>query len=98
MPQGSRCRIVTFYSYKGGTGRSMAVANFAWIVAASGKRVLTIDWDLEAPGLHRYYRPFLADPDLFDTNGLIDAFWSLTASAMARLPYTNPPNPAVAAA
>ena len=29
-------RIVTFYSYKGGTGRSMALANFAWILAASG--------------------------------------------------------------
>lgn len=74
-------RIVTFYSYKGGTGRSMALANFAWIVAVSGKRVLTIDWDLEAPGLHRYFRPFLVDPDLFETDGLIDAFWSFAASA-----------------
>jgi len=55
-------RIVTFYSYKGGTGRSMALANFAWILAASGKKVLVIDWDLEAPGLHRYFRPFLVDP------------------------------------
>jgi len=40
-------RIATFYSYKGGTGRSMALANFAWILAASGKRVLAIDWDLK---------------------------------------------------
>ena len=46
-------RIVTFYSYKGGTGRSMALANVAWILASNGTRVLTIDWDLEAPGLHR---------------------------------------------
>ena len=68
-------RIVTFYSYKGGTGRSMALANFAWILAASGKKVLVIDWDLEAPGLHRYFRPFLVDPDLFETDGLIDSFW-----------------------
>jgi hypothetical protein len=64
----------------------MALANFAWIVAASGKRVLTIDWDLEAPGLHRYFRPFLVDPDLFETDGLIDAFWSLVSSALARTP------------
>src|SRR5437899_505885 len=78
-------RIITFYSYKGGTGRSMALANLAWIVAASGKRVLAIDWDLEAPGLHRYFRPFLADPDLFETDGLIDTFWSLAASAVARI-------------
>src|SRR5262249_13077716 len=76
-------RITTFYSYKGGTGRSMALANFAWIVAASGRRVLAIDWDLEAPGLHRYFRPFLIDPDLFETDGLIDAFWSIAASAVA---------------
>jgi MinD-like ATPase involved in chromosome partitioning or flagellar assembly len=42
-------KIVTFYSYKGGTGRSMALANVAWILANGGNRVLTIDWDLEAP-------------------------------------------------
>src|ERR1051325_183895 len=77
-------QITTFYSYKGGTGRSMALANFAWIMAASGKHVLAIDWDLEAPGLHRYFRPFLVDPDLFETDGLIDAFWSLTASALEK--------------
>src|SRR5215468_750896 len=64
--------IITFYSYKGGTGRSMAVANMAWILASSGKRVLTVDWDLEAPGLHRYYTPFLSDKDLTGSDGLID--------------------------
>ena len=79
-----RGRIITFYSYKGGTGRSMALANFAWIAAASGKRVLAMDWDLEAPGLHRYFRPFLVDPDLFETDGLIDTFWSLAASALTK--------------
>src|SRR5581483_10947473 len=38
-------RIVTFYSYKGGTGRSMALANVAWLLASGGRRVLVIDWD-----------------------------------------------------
>lgn len=56
-------RIITFYSYKGGTGRSMAMANVAWLLAFQGKRVLTIDWDLEAPGLHRYLHPYLDDPN-----------------------------------
>jgi tetratricopeptide (TPR) repeat protein len=64
--------VVTFYSYKGGTGRSMALAHVGWLLAASGKRVLMIDWDLEAPGLHRYFAPFLADPELQRTEGLID--------------------------
>lgn len=77
-------QIVTFYSYKGGTGRSMALANVAWILAANGARVLVIDWDLEAPGLHRYFRPFLTDPDLTETKGLIDAFWDMTAVQVAR--------------
>ncbi len=65
-------RIITFYSYKGGTGRSMALANIAWILAGSGRRVLAIDWDLEAPGLHRYFRPFLIDEEVSASDGLID--------------------------
>ncbi len=65
-------RIVTFYSYKGGTGRTMALANTAWILAANGFRVLTVDWDLEAPGLAKFFHPFL-DPDaLAGTSGLMD--------------------------
>jgi|GEM_PF-161607 len=52
-------QIVTFYSYKGGTGRSMAVANCAYWLAknfpALARGVLVMDWDLEAPGLHRYF-------------------------------------------
>lgn len=54
----------------------MALANVAWILALNGKRVMTIDWDLEAPGLHRYFLPFLSDPELITTDGLIDLFWS----------------------
>lgn len=65
-------RIITFYSYKGGTGRSMALANVAWILASNGKRVLTLDWDMEAPGLHRYFFPFLIDKDLTGSDGIID--------------------------
>src|SRR5438128_11610272 len=64
--------VVTFYSYKGGTGRSMLLANVAWILACNGKKVLTIDWDLEAPGLHRYFLPFLIDGSLNASDGIID--------------------------
>lgn len=65
-------KIITFYSYKGGTGRSMALANVAWSLAYNGKKVLTIDWDLEAPGLHRYFYPFLVDKSLAFSDGLIN--------------------------
>ncbi|MFE2067022.1 FxSxx-COOH system tetratricopeptide repeat protein [Streptomyces sp. NPDC059467] len=65
-------RIVTFYSFKGGTGRTMALANVAWILAANGKRVLAVDWDLEAPGLHRFFHPFLDPSTVGATTGVID--------------------------
>lgn len=65
-------KIITFYSYKGGTGRSMALANVAWVLASNGRRVLAVDWDLEAPGLHRYFYPFLIDKELASLDGIID--------------------------
>ncbi|TKK89312.1 tetratricopeptide repeat protein [Herbidospora galbida] len=65
-------QIITFYSYKGGTGRTMALANTAWVLAANGKRVLVVDWDLESPGLHRFYHPFLDDEVIASTPGVID--------------------------
>jgi MinD-like ATPase involved in chromosome partitioning or flagellar assembly len=74
-------KIITFYSYKGGTGRSMTLANVAWILASQGKRVLVLDWDFEAPGLHRYLYPFLADKDLITSEGLIDFVIKFTTAA-----------------
>ncbi|MFJ4843503.1 FxSxx-COOH system tetratricopeptide repeat protein [Streptomyces sp. NPDC088746] len=85
MTAGRDGRIVTFYSYKGGTGRTMALANTAWILAANGKRVLAVDWDLEAPGLHRFFHPFLDPSTLGATTGVIDLIteyaWAATNPA-----------------
>src|SRR6202008_3846708 len=74
-------RIITFYSYKGGTGRSMALANVAFILASNGKRVLMLDWDLEAPGLHRYFAPLLKDPDVVRSPGLMNFFVEFVLAA-----------------
>lgn len=74
--------IITFYSFKGGTGRSMAVANTAWVLASNGLRVLVVDWDLEAPGLHRYFHPFLPDRELRGSPGVIDLLWAFTEAAV----------------
>jgi MinD-like ATPase involved in chromosome partitioning or flagellar assembly/tetratricopeptide (TPR) repeat protein len=65
-------QIVTFYSFKGGTGRTMALANVAWILAANGHRVLVADWDLESPGLDRFFQPFLRGREVRDEPGIID--------------------------
>jgi hypothetical protein len=68
---GREGQIVTFYSFKGGTGRTMALANVAWILAANGQRVLVADWDLESPGLHRFFQP-LMEPGAGDMPGIVD--------------------------
>ncbi|WP_157406302.1 FxSxx-COOH system tetratricopeptide repeat protein [Actinomadura chibensis] len=51
--------IATFHSLTGGVGGTMAVVNCAALLAAAGRRVLVIDWDLAAPRVHAYLRPFL---------------------------------------
>lgn len=43
--------FVTFYSYKGGVGRTLSLGNVAWEAARNGKKVVIIDFDLEAPGI-----------------------------------------------
>ena len=46
--------IVTFYSFKGGVGRTLALGNVGVVLPQNGHRVLLVDFDLEAPGLIRY--------------------------------------------
>ncbi|MFT3769330.1 MAG: AAA family ATPase [Minicystis sp.] len=49
-------KTAAFYSYKGGVGRSLFVANLSLFLARfAAKKVLTVDLDLEAPGLHYKY-------------------------------------------
>jgi len=43
---------VAFYSYKGGVGRSLLLANAAQFLATLGRGVVALDFDFEAPGLH----------------------------------------------
>lgn len=49
--QPSLPRTVTFYSFKGGVGRTTALAHVAWILALRGRKIVAVDLDLEAPGL-----------------------------------------------
>jgi len=75
-PSGNEKRgiVYTFYSFKGGVGRSMALANAAALLAKWGHRVLVVDWDLEAPGLERFFSK--VKPDLRQvraaTPGIVD--------------------------
>lgn len=65
-------QIITFYSYKGGTGRTMALANVATLLSEKN-RVLVIDWDLEAPGLHYFFKNKGIN-NVVEKPGLIDLF------------------------
>ncbi len=67
--------VVTFYSYKGGVGRTLALANVAAALAGWGYRVLCIDWDLEAPGLSHYFAGWIEDPSF----GLVDLIEEVAA-------------------
>ena len=65
-------RIITFYSYKGGVGRSMALANVAAALAKWDYKTLVIDWDLEAPGLENYFTGYLDLEKVRIKSGVID--------------------------
>jgi len=71
--------ICTFYSFKGGVGRSMALANIAEHLYGRGLKVLMVDFDLEAPGLEKYFQVprALAKPDeILARRGVIDMLTS----------------------
>lgn len=47
---------ISFYSYKGGVGRTQLCANVAaYLCFFKNRKVLLWDWDFEAPGLHHYF-------------------------------------------
>ena len=69
--------VTTFYSYKGGTGRTMALANVACLLArklVNRERILVIDWDLEAPGLHYYLSKMETRAGEMSHPGVVDYF------------------------
>jgi MinD-like ATPase involved in chromosome partitioning or flagellar assembly len=49
--------VVTFYSFRGGVGRTMALVNIGTWLARHGRRVLLVDFDLESPGISHYALP-----------------------------------------
>jgi MinD-like ATPase involved in chromosome partitioning or flagellar assembly len=71
--------IVTFYSYKGGTGRSMALVNTAVDLVKSGLRVLIVDFDLEAPGIDTFKLP----KSRKKTKGIVDFVLDYLATGQA---------------
>lgn len=48
-------KIVSVYSYRGGTGKTNCIANLAAIVARCGYRVCIVDANLQSPGIHTLF-------------------------------------------
>ncbi|MFE2753576.1 FxSxx-COOH system tetratricopeptide repeat protein [Actinosynnema sp. NPDC059335] len=73
----ARTGVTAFLSATGGTGRTSAVANLAWVLAAAGQRVLVVDWGSEVPRVREYLEPFLVErlalPDALG-RGLVAAY------------------------
>ncbi len=67
--------IFTFYSYKGGVGRSMAMANVAEWLYQQDKKVIMIDWDLEAPGIEGFFYKEDQLDAIRSNEGLIDMLY-----------------------
>lgn len=73
--------VVSFYSFKGGVGRTTALALVAVNLALAGQKVVCVDLDLEAPGLGDFLG---AQP----TPALLDAL--LAHAATGQLPAEDP--------
>lgn len=59
--------IVSFYSYKGGTGRTTAMLLTALAMAHMGKKVLLLDFDIESAGLFQFF-----SEDQLPKHGILD--------------------------
>jgi hypothetical protein len=71
-------QVVTFYSYKGGVGRTMALANVAVLLARWGYKTLIVDWDLEAPGLEYFFKDYLDAGAAAGREGIVDLLHSVS--------------------
>lgn len=59
---------ITFYSFKGGVGRTLSLVNIGVELARTGRKVLLVDFDLEAPGIDTFSELRAPDGQL----GLVD--------------------------
>lgn len=73
--------VISFYSFKGGVGRTTATILTALLLAREGKKVLLIDFDLEAPGLASVFAQQENNTEkLLAVKGVIDFFIDFEAN------------------
>ncbi|MBN2617366.1 MAG: AAA family ATPase [Spirochaetales bacterium] len=70
--------IVSFYSFKGGVGRTTAMILSAVELARKGKKIVLIDFDLEAPGIASIFST--SNTDYYSNKGILDLFIDLSVN------------------
>ncbi|WP_319502140.1 KGGVGR-motif variant AAA ATPase [uncultured Draconibacterium sp.] len=73
-------KTITFYSYKGGVGRTLALSNIAKRLNEFGKKVFIIDFDLEAPGVHYKFKDFVLRDSV--KQGLVDYIYKFYSEGL----------------
>ncbi len=63
----NKSKVISFYSYKGGVGRTIALIQSAYNLAKKGKRVVLMDLDIEAPSFSSIFKEYIKND-----NGLIN--------------------------
>lgn len=67
-----KSEVISFYSYKGGVGRTLALIHTAYLLAKRGKNVLMLDLDIEAPSMQNIFKSEMEEIDY----GLIDYLYN----------------------
>ena len=77
-------KLVSFYSFKGGVGRTTTMVMTAIALARKGKKIVVLDFDLEAPGvaslfpedaMSRYgLLDFLLESHVYETEANVDEY------------------------
>lgn len=79
-----KSRLISFYSFKGGVGRTTTLMMTALDLARQGKRIAVVDFDLEAPGVSSLFPEealsqyglldFLLETNVYDSEINIDEY------------------------
>ena len=67
----TKSKIVSFYSYKGGVGRTVTLIQTAHLLADKGKKVAIIDLDIEAPSFNDVF-----EDDINGEKGIINYLYN----------------------
>ncbi len=69
-------KAISFFSYKGGVGRTLALTNMASRLVEFGKSVMILDFDLEAPGVPYKLGKYIKPENI--KTGLVDYIFEFT--------------------